>query len=270
MKRTIQFLKKKALEARREILTISYFGRSAHISSCLSIIDILIVLYWEVMKVKSSNPNWDNRDRFILSKGHTVAALYVVLFQKKFMSKKTLYTYGKDGSDLIGHPEYTTPGVELSTGSLGHGLSVAIGMALAAKLENKKYRIFVLISDAECQEGAVWESLLFASHHKLNNLYIIVDYNNLQAFGKTSNVISLEPLLSKGKAFNFNTIQIDGHDLKKIANSFSSKNNKKPNLIIANTTGGKGISFMQNEISWHYHNLDEKLYNAAIKELVIS
>ena len=268
MSKSIKFLKEKAKLLRKEIITMAYYGKGPHISSSLSIVDILTVLYWDILKISSKNVSSQKRDRFILSKGHAVSALYAILAHKSFFSKDLLKTYGKNSTILAGHPEHLVPGIELSTGSLGHGLSVGVGMTLASKLDNKSYRVFVLISDAECQEGTIWETVLLASHHKLNNLYTIIDYNKVQAFGKTNDVVNLEPFAKKWKAFGWNVLEIDGHDIKSLQRAFIVfPENKRPTAVICNTIAGKGVSFMENQIKWHYHNLDETLCKRALEEI---
>jgi len=260
----------KAKKLRREIIQMAFKGHGIHLSSCLSIADILVVLYWNILKIKPKNPDYPKRDRFILSKGHAASALYAILAQKGFFPKKILETYGQEGTLLGAHPEYKTlPGIELSTGSSGHGLSVGIGMALAAKLNSYPSRIFVLLSDGECDEGSVWEAALFAGHHCLDNLVVIVDYNKFQAFGKIKEVIDLEPFVNKWRSFGWVTKEIDGHNLKQLQKTFNSvpllKN--KPTAIIAHTIAGKGVSFIENKIEWHYFNLSDEQYKKAIKEL---
>lgn len=263
-------LENKAKKIRRKIIEVSFNANTAHISSSLSIVDILTVLYWDVLKINPKKLNDANRDRFILSKGHAVTALYAVLYYKKILSEELISSYGKNGTLLAGHPEHLVPGIELSTGSLGHGLSVGAGIAYANKIDNRKSKVYVLLSDAECQEGTIWESVLFSSHFKLNNLVAIIDYNKVQAFGKTNKVINLEPFAEKWKSFGWDVAEINGHNIKllnKQLNKTSSKN--KPRVIICHTVAGKGVSFMENKILWHYHNLTELEYKQALKELSI-
>jgi len=264
-------LKNIANSLRKEVLTMSYVAKKAHISSCLSIVDILVYLYWKEMKIKPKNPNWQKRDRFILSKGHAAPALFATLAYRGFFPKKLLESYGKNDSTMGMHPEFDlVPGIEVSTGALGHGLSIGAGMALAEKINNTKRRVFVLVSDAECDEGTTWEAILFAPQHRLNNLFLLIDFNNLQAFGRIKDVMNLEPFKDKLVSFGWNVFDTDGNDLKKIDAVFkkigNSKSNK-PNAIILNTIAGKGISFMEDKLAWHYQNLDEKLYKEALKEL---
>jgi len=242
-------------QMRREIIAISHRNHGSHVGSSLSIIDILAALYFNVMDVYPSQPWHPKRDRFILSKGHAALALYTVLAHRGFFPLRRLQTFIKDGSLLVGHPEgRTLPGVEATTGSLGHGLSVSAGMALAAKRRGSRNRIFVLLSDGECDEGEVWEAALFAAHHKLDNLTVILDYNKLQALGNTNVVLELEPFASKWQSFGFSVRQHGGHDMATLTKTLSrvpfTKN--KPSVLIAQTTMGKGVSFMEDKLAWHY------------------
>ncbi len=263
----IRALTSKSREIKKLILTISHNAQVGHIGSALSIADIVTVMYFDILKVFPRNPNNPNRDRFILSKGHAAAALYCALYLKGFISKNTLNSYCINGGSLGVHPEHGTPGVELSTGSLGHGLSVGCGMALAAKINKKNYRTFVLISDAECNEGEIWEAALFSGHHKLNNLTVIVDYNKVQALDKTVKVIDLEPFSEKWKSFGFNVINVDGHDLKKLHTALKTNNLLKPTVLIAHTIRGKGIHFMEHKTQWHYLTTTKDQHEQAIDEL---
>jgi transketolase len=245
-------------------------GGGSHIGSALSIADILAVLYNDVLKFDPNDPYKDDRDRFILSKGHAGAALYATLAEVGFFPIKKLETHYQDGSDLSGHVSHKgVPGVELSTGSLGHGLSVGVGMAKTAKLYNKFHRIFVLLSDGECDEGTIWEAAMFSSHHKLDNLIAIIDYNKIQSLDSVENTLQLEPLKEKWQSFGWFPIEIDGHNHQEIKKVFSQipiqKN--KPTVIIAHTTKGKGVSFMENSVLWHYRSPQGKEFEKALKEL---
>lgn len=259
-----------AKEIRKKILKMIFISQASHIGSALSCVEILVVLYFKVMKINPNNPSAENRDRFILSKGHAASALYATLAQRGFFPQKILDTYCLNGGRLPGHvTKDCVPGVETSTGSLGHGLAVGAGMTLAGKFDNKKYRVFALMSDGECDEGSVWETTLFASHHKLDNLIAIIDYNKLQAFGKTRDVLNLEPLKEKWTSFGWQVKEIDGHNftqIEKVLSKIPFKKNK-PSLIIAHTIKGKGISFMENKLEWHYKSPSEKEYAFALKEL---
>jgi len=263
-------LKEISKEIRKKILKTTFNAHTCHIGSCLSCVEVLTFLYFKVMKVNPKKPWDENRDRFILSKGHAAAALYSVLTQKGFLTEKLLGTYCKNGGKLPGHSTYRcAPGVEVSTGSLGHGLPMANGVALAGKRDKKKYRVFVLMSDGECDEGSNWEAALFASHHKLDNLVVIIDRNLWQAFGKTEEVLKLEPLAQKWRDFGWEVKEVDGNDLNQLKKAFSKVPLKKgkPSLIVAHTIKGKGVSFMEGKLEWHYFNLDEEKYKKAIKEL---
>ena len=257
-------------EIRKKVLKMAFEARASHIGSSLSEVDILTVLYFKILSIDPKNPWFDDRDRFILSKGHGVAALYATLSQKGFFPENILDTYCKEGGKLPGHSTRNcAPGVEVSTGSLGHGLPMGAGMALAGKRDKKNYRVFVLMSDGECDEGTTWEAALFASHHGLDNLIVIIDYNKLQAFGRTNEVLNLEPLKEKWQSFGWKVKEIDGHNFSEIENALSRIpfEKTKPSLIIANTVKGKGISFMEDKLEWHYKNLTQEDYGKALKEL---
>ena len=245
-------------------------SQASHIGSALSCVDILTVLYFKILNINPQSPLAENRDRFILSKGHAASALYATLALKGFFSEEILDTYCQDGGKLPGHStKGCVPGVEVSTGSLGHGLPMGVGMAIAAKNDGKKYRIFVLMSDGECEEGSVWEAAMLASHHKLDNLIAIIDYNKLQAFGRTNEVINLEPLTKKWAAFGWVVKEVDGYnysDIEKAMREIPFKKNK-PSIIIAHTKKGKGISFMENKLEWHYKSPNKEQFELALKEL---
>ena len=245
-------------------------GGSSHIGSALSIADILAVLYGETLSVNPDNPKAHERDRFILSKGHAGAAVYVALAEAGFFDKKKLITHYQDGSDLCGHVSHKgIPGVELSTGSLGHGLSVGVGMALGAKMDDKVHRVFVLLSDGECDEGSNWEAILFASHHRLDNLVAIIDYNKIQSLASVEETLSLEPFADKWRSFGWAVREVDGHDHPQLQKSLSDLPVEigRPTVIIAHTTKGKGVSFMENTVLWHYRCPKGEEFDAALKEL---
>lgn len=259
-----------AKEIRKKILKMIFDSQSSHIGSALSCIDILTVLYFKILSIDPKNPLDENRDRFILSKGHAASALYATLAQRGFFPEKILDTYCLNGSKLAGHSTMNCmPGVEVSTGSLGHGLNIGAGIALAEKQDNKNYRVFVLMSDGECEEGTVWEAAMFGSHHKLDNLIAIIDYNKLQAFGRTNDVINLEPLKDKWISFGWRVQEIDGHNFNEIEKTCEKSpfEKNKPSIIIAHTIKGKGISFMENKLEWHYKSPNKEQYNSALKEL---
>jgi transketolase len=263
-------IKDLATAIRRHAIKMTSSGKSSHIGSILSIADILAVLYGHILKFDPENPKWDKRDRFILSKGHAGAGVYAVLAEVGFFSIKKLKTHYQDGSDLSGHVSHKgIPGVEFSTGSLGHGLSVGVGMAKAAKLESHDHKTIVLLSDGECDEGSVWEAAMFAAHHKLDNLIAIVDYNKLQSLDSISNTLALEPFASKWSSFGWSVIETDGHDHKMLIEEFINIPNNlfSPTVIIAHTTKGKGISFMENNVLWHYRSPFGEEYDEALKEL---
>ena len=242
-------------------------GGSSHIGSVLSIVDILAVLYGRVMQYRSNEPKWVNRDRFILSKGHAGAGVYAVLAECGFFNIAELDKHYQDGSIFSGHVSHKgVPGVELSTGSLGHGLPVASGMALAAKIDKKSHKIFVVMSDGELDEGSNWEAFMFAAHHGLNNLTAVIDRNKLQSMKTTEETLSLEPLRDKLIAFGWNVIEVDGHNHNELFSAIDS-DTKKPKVIIANTIKGKGVSFMENEIAWHYRTPSGELFDQAMKDL---
>lgn len=255
---------------RKHTVTMTSLGGSSHIGSILSIADILAVLYGSVLKYKSDNPKWEGRDRFILSKGHAGAGVYAALSESGFMSIDKLKTHYQDGSDLSGHVSHKgIPGVEFSTGSLGHGLPVATGMALAAKINKNKHRVVVLMSDGECDEGSNWEAILFSSHHKLDNLVALIDRNRLQSINSTEETLALEPFAEKWQAFGWDVVEIDGHDHDELFKVLSNKNSAtgKPLCVIANTVKGKGVSFMEEQVLWHYRSPQGDEYDAAMLEL---
>lgn len=260
-----------AWKIRRHAIEMTHLSGGSHIGSILSIADIIAVLYNDIAEIDPKYPKNEKRDRIILSKGHAGAAIYAALAEKGFFDVEMLKTHYQDGSMLSGHVSHKgVPGVEFSTGSLGHGLSVGAGMAYAAKLDKKKHKVFVLLGDGENDEGAVWEAALVANHFKLNNLIAVVDYNKMQSLDFVENTISLHPLDKKWEAFGWNVITIDGHNHFALREAYRKaiKNINKPTVILANTVKGKGISFMENNILWHYrfpHAGSE--YEGSLKEL---
>lgn len=258
-----------ASRIRLHTLKMIHSAKSSHIASCFSVTDILAVLYNDVMNYDSKNPTWEDRDRFILSKGHAAAAVYAVLAEKGFIPIDYLSTYGKNGTKLQGHLSHSVPGVEISTGSLGHGLPIACGMALAAKNDKKNYRIYVVLSDGECDEGSIWEAAMFAGHHQLYNLTVIIDNNKFQACGRTKDILDLEPFAQKWQSFNWNVSECDGHHHQTIKDCiYKTRDSKKlPSVIIAHTIKGKGVSFMEDKLLWHYRSPDEVVFAEAVKEL---
>ena len=252
-----------AKSLRRSILEMIYNSKSGHIGGSFSCIDILVALFYgKILKFNSKKPDLKNRDRLIVSKGHASAAFYSVLSSLGFIKKQELKKYCKNNTRLATHLNKEVPGVEFDTGSLGHGLGVGCGLAYAAKLDKKKYNIFVLLSDGELYEGSTWEALIFANNFHLNNLTIIVDRNKQIVMDKTEDCMVLDPLVKKFKSFGFKTLETDGHSIKKLISIFKKIKNsktKKPTVVIANTIKGKGVSFMEGNVKWHHSvpNKDE-------------
>lgn len=259
-----------AKEVRREILNMIYKAKAPHIGSSFSIVEILVALYFKYLKVSPNDPQNKNRDRFILSKGHGCPALYAVLARRGFMTSNILKGFGCNGGTLEEHPTANlTKGIEVSTGSLGHGLSIGVGMAIAAKRDGASYGIFVLMSDGETQSGFVWEAVAFAAHHKLDNLIVVIDYNKIQALGRIREVIDLEPYGDKWRSFGWEVKEVNGHDFTQLLSVLKNVPFKqgRPSAIIAHTVKGKGVSFMEDKLLWHYRCPDEEEYLKAIKEL---
>lgn len=248
-------------------LKMVHRAKASHIASALSICDIVAVLYGKVMVFDPLNAKAKNRDRFILSKGHACTAVYGTLAEVGLIPKEQLNTYGDDFSWLMNHISHKVEGVEFSTGALGHGLPFGVGKALSAKMRGEKWKVFVLLSDGEMDEGAIWEALMFAAHHKLDNLTAIIDYNKLQSLDTVANTLGLEPLLDKLKAFSCDVTEIDGHDHGNIFDSLSAPPRGKPHVILAHTTKGKGVSFMENKVEWHYKNPNDNDLKIALSEL---
>lgn len=243
-------------------------GGSSHIGAILSCVDILAVLYSNIMIYNSEDPLWKNRDRFILSKGHAGAGVYATLAAHGFFSTEELEQHYQNGSRFSGHVSHKhISGVEFSTGSLGHGLPVATGMALSAKMDKRPSRAFVLLGDGELVEGANWEAIFFAAHHKLDNLVVIIDRNNLQSIKSTEQTIGLEPIKEKFEAFNWCVETVDGHNHEELTSALNRKKKTKPLVVIAKTIKGKGVSFMENRVEWHYKYPTPEQLNLAIKEL---
>lgn len=263
-------LQKKAVEVRKGIITGVYNAKSGHPGGSLSAAELFTYLYFSELKVNPENPEDENRDRFVLSKGHTAPGYYAALALKGFFPVEELQNLRHVGSFLQGHPDKKhTPGVDMSSGSLGQGLSVAVGMALAAKLKNKEYRTYCLCGDGEIQEGQIWEAAMFAGHKNLDNLCVIVDNNNLQIDGTVEEVCSPYPIDEKFKAFNFNVININGNDFDEIDAAFKAAKEHKgqPTAIIAHTVKGKGVSYMENNVGWHGKAPNEEEYKLAMEEL---
>lgn len=256
---------------RRHGIEMTHLSHGSHIASILSVADVVAVLYNDVANISPSNIKDENRDRVILSKGHAGAAIYAALAEKGFFEREELKTHYADGSRLSGHVSHKgVPGVEFSTGSLGHGACVGAGIALNAKLDNKPYYTYAIVGDGECDEGSIWEMALFANQFKLNQLVVIVDHNKMQSLDYCENTLSLSPFAEKWKSFGWNVFDIDGHNHEQIRKALldAKQGKDKPTVIIANTIKGKGVSFMENDILWHYrfpHEGEE--YDGALKEL---
>lgn len=263
-------LKQTANEIRKGIVTAVHSAKAGHPGGSLSATDIFAYLYFEELNIDPKNPKMDNRDRFVLSKGHVAPALYATLAQRGYFPVEDLKTLRHLGSYLQGHPDMKhIPGVDMSSGSLGQGISAAVGMALSAKLSNEDYRVYTLLGDGEIQEGQVWEAAMFAGHRKLDNLVVIVDNNGLQIDGSIEDVCSPYPIDEKFKAFNFNVITIDAHDFDQIAAAFKAAKETKgqPTAIIAKSVKGKGVSFMENNAAWHGTAPNDEQYAQAMSEL---
>jgi len=268
-KKLIEDLKEKARKFRIEIIKMLYEAQAGHPGGSLSEIDILTALYYSKLNVNPKNPKDPNRDRFILSKGHASPGIYVVLAEKGFFPKKELRHFRKINSLLQGHTDIKVPGIEMSAGSLGQGLSFAHGVALAAKLDKKKYKVFVMIGDGEVQEGQIWEAAMNASHYKLDNITAIIDRNKIQNDDFVKTTIVIEPLVDKWKAFGWNVIEINGHNMEEIVNALNKADNNKgkPLMIIANTIKGKGVSFMENNPEFHGKAPNHEEMIQALEEL---
>lgn len=262
-------LLKKAACIRRQALKLVYTAQTGHIGGTLSSIDYLVALYYHIMKIDGKAPDDPDRDRFILSKGHCVEGYYSILADLGFFPQEELATFSQYGTRLIGHPNREIPGVEMNTGALGHGLSAACGMALAAKLDGRSYRVFTLLGDGELAEGSNWEAAMFASHRKLDNLYAAVDRNRLQITGPTQEVLSLEPLREKWESFGFYTLAVDGNDMGAVLDAFLRLEaiKDRPKMLLLNTVKGKGVPFMENVTRWHHGSLTEEQYRTAIAHL---
>jgi transketolase len=259
-----------AKRIRQQSLRMIRKARSSHIGSAFSIAEVLAVLYAEVLRVDPLRPEWPERDRMILSKGHACAALYAVLAERGFFPREWLGEFYQDGGRLAGHAtHHGVPGVEASTGSLGHGLSLACGMALAGARDEKPYRVFAILSDGECDEGSTWEAAMFAAHHKLDRLIAIVDYNKIQSLGRVEEVLELEPFAAKWQSFGWGVAEVDGHEVERLRDAFSRVPlvPGRPSCVIAHTIKGRGVSFMENQLLWHYRSPDDGEFERALREL---
>lgn len=263
-------LKEMATQMRKDIIEAIHAAGSGHPGGSLSAADILAVLYFYKMKIDPKNPKWEERDRFVLSKGHAAPVLYAALAEKGYFPKEELLKLRHTGAMLQGHPEMKgIPGVEMSTGSLGQGFSAAIGMALATKLDKKSNRIYTLLGDGEVQEGIVWEAAMAASHYKLDNLTAILDFNGLQIDGYNDEVMSIHPIHEKWESFGWHVLAIDGHNIEEIIHALEKAETikEKPTMIIAKTIKGKGVSFMENQVGWHGNAPKKEEAEQALKEL---
>ena len=266
----IEDLKMKAKEIRKDIIEEVYNAKSGHPGGSLSIADIMAVLYFNELRIDEKNPRWDERDRLVLSKGHCSPALYAALAERGFFDKEDLKSFRKIESNLQGHPDLNkVPGVDMTSGSLGQGLSVANGMAIAGKMDNKDYRVYTILGDGEIEEGQIWEAAMTANKYKLDNLCVIVDNNNLQIDGTIEEVMSSYPIDEKFKSFGFNVLTIDGNNIEEILSAFeiAKQTKNKPTCIIAKTIKGKGVSFMENKAEWHGKAPSEEEYIQAMKDL---
>lgn len=265
----IQALKAKAAQIRMDLLRMIHGAKTGHTGGSLSNTDILTALYYEVMNIDPTKPNWDKRDRFIASKGHSVESLWCILADLGFFPKEELQTFSQFGTRLIGHPNNKVPGIEMNTGALGHGLPISVGMALASKRDSKGYRVFCLMGDGELAEGSVWEAAMAGAHYKLDNLIGIIDRNRLQISGSTEDVMGLEPLEEKWSSFGWNVVSIDGNDMESLIKTFEAipSVTGKPTLIMANTVKGKGVSFAENVPHWHHHVPNDEELAIALSEL---
>lgn len=268
----IQVLKRKSVEYRQKILKYIVNAKAGHTGGSLSCIDILNVLYNHTLQVSPDTFQSPDRDRYIQSKGHTVEALFVVLADQGFFPESDLETLCQYQSHYIGHPTRKVAGVEQNTGGLGHGLSLSVGTALAAKMDEKAYRVFTLLGDGELPEGSNWEAALSAAHYKLDNLCAIIDKNSLQISGSTSDVMNTDPLDKKFEAFGWEVRHVDGHDLEQLKNTFDQVpfQSGKPSLVIAHTVKGKGVSYMENQLKWHHGVPDQEQYSNAVEELKLA
>jgi transketolase len=262
-------LRRKAVELRKSLIRMIYDAKTGHTGGSLSSLDILAVLYYRVMRIDPRNPSWADRDRFVLSKGHSVEGYYSILADRGFFPAEELKTFSRFKSRLIGHPTVKVPGIEMNTGALGHGLSAAVGMALAGKMDKKDYRVFVLMGDGELAEGSIWEAAMAAAHYGLDNLVGIVDRNRLQISGDTEQVMALECLSGKWASFGWETAETNGHDFGSMIDLFDRLPLKpgKPSLVVANTVKGKDISFMENVAKWHHGVPTEEQMATALAEL---
>jgi transketolase len=259
----------RAYAIRRHILDMAAGPEGAHVGGSLSCADIIAVLFFDVLRLRPDDPHWPERDHFVLSKGHACPALYAALAERGYLAREELATYGRRGSRLGGHPRRAVPGVELPTGSLGHGLSLGVGLALGAMRDGRQSRVFVLLGDGELQEGSVWEAAMSASHLRLGNLVAIVDRNGWQITGTTEQCMSLEPLADRWRAFGWDVVDVDGHDVSALQAALAPTRaaRGRPTVLLARTTKGRGVRFLENKKSSHYVKLTEQLHRRALASL---
>jgi transketolase len=263
-------LERRARRVRRDILELSYSSKSGHIGSSMSCVDALVALYFDFLKLDPKDPKAPDRDRFLMSKGHACVPLYSCLEQVGYLPTEVLRAYGREGGELGHHPKRAPEfGIEFGTGSLGHGLSLGVGMAFAARNAKRSWRTVVMMSDGEQGEGSVWEAAMFAAHHGLDNLLAVIDFNKMQALGDTADVLGLEPLDERWRSFGWGVRRIDGHDVRSIVQTLKNFpfERGKPSVIVCDTVKGKGVSFMEGQLLWHYRCPDATEYAAAMKEL---
>lgn len=259
-----------AKKIRQHVVRMTHRAKSSHVGTTLSMADVLAVLYSGILRVRPQEPDWPDRDRLILSKGHGAAGVYAALAETGFFPLERLDTFCQDGGSLFGHAtHHGVPGVDASTGSLGHGLSLACGMAVVGKRDARPYRVFAVLSDGECDEGSTWEAILFAPHHLLSNLIVIVDYNKIQSLGRVKDILDLEPFAQKWRACGWSVREIDGHDMDEIESALRAVpfEADRPSCIIAHTVKGKGVSFMEDKLLWHYRPPSVEEMAAALAEL---
>jgi transketolase len=269
---TLDRLTNRAHKLRQMVLDLTYQGQCGHPGGSLSLAEIMSCMYFHVLRIDPQNPHWEDRDRLILSKGHAAPIYYAALAEVGFFPKETLTTYGQLDSILQGHPDMHTPGVDMSSGSLGQGLSPALGIALGAKLRGRPFRVYAILGDGECQEGQVWEAAMAAPRFALDNLTVIVDKNRLQLTDFTDRAIPVDPLGAKWQAFNWHVIEIDGHSVAQILSAIAEAQQTKgrPTAIIAHTTKGKGVSFMEDQAIWHAKPPNDAEYQQAIEEILLA
>lgn len=267
----ITYLERKAKSLRKNIIKMLASGQAGHPGGSLSVVEIITVLYYYILKIDPQNPDWEERDRVVLSKGHASPALYAALGDLGFFDTNVFETFDHINSILQAHPDMSkTPGVDMSTGSLGQGLSAAVGMALGGKLDRRDFNVYVILGDGELQSGQIWEAAMFAAHRRLNNLIAILDYNKLQLYGEVSKMVSIEPIKDKWQAFGWHVVEGNGHDFKPLIDLLTTLKDKArdcPSILIAHTIKGKGISFMENRVEWHARAMNLEEIDQALSEL---